>query len=72
MAAAAAWQLRGRGSACRSGAVVAAYNRYDFRAVSQLLFDFCNETLSATYLAAITNPNPELETPRPAAATEHS
>ncbi|MEO1009138.1 MAG: isoleucine--tRNA ligase [Planctomycetota bacterium] len=33
--------------------VIAAYERYEFRAVHSLLYDFCNETLSAVYLAAI-------------------
>lgn len=31
----------------------AAYGRYDFRAAATALFDFCNQTLSAVYLAAI-------------------
>lgn len=29
-----------------------AYDRYDFRAAHNALYDFCNETLSAVYLAA--------------------
>ncbi|MFG0284290.1 MAG: isoleucine--tRNA ligase [Phycisphaerales bacterium JB039] len=33
--------------------VVAAYERYDFRSAHSALYDFCNETLSATYLAAV-------------------
>lgn len=33
--------------------VVAAYERYDFQSAHKALFDFCNETLSATYLAAV-------------------
>ncbi len=33
--------------------VVAAYERYDFRAAHNALYDFCNETLSATYLTAV-------------------
>lgn len=33
--------------------VVAAYDRYEFRTVHARLFDFCNETLSAVYLAAV-------------------
>jgi len=30
-----------------------AYEKYNFRAARQRLFDFCNETLSAVYLAAV-------------------
>ncbi len=33
--------------------VVSAYLRYDFRAAHAALYDFCNDTLSAVYLAAI-------------------
>lgn len=33
--------------------VVDAYSRYDFRAVHSMLYDFCNDTLSAVYLAAV-------------------
>ncbi len=33
--------------------VVAAYRRYDFRTVQTSVFDFCNDTLSAVYLAAV-------------------
>jgi isoleucyl-tRNA synthetase len=33
--------------------VVDGYTRYDFRSVHAALYDFCNDTLSATYLAAI-------------------
>ncbi len=36
-----------------AGKVVAAYERYDFKAAHNALYDFCNETLSATYLAAV-------------------
>ncbi|RMH27847.1 MAG: isoleucine--tRNA ligase [Planctomycetota bacterium] len=36
-----------------SRAVQDAYARYDFRAASTALFNFCNETLSAVYLAAV-------------------
>ncbi|MFN7397196.1 MAG: isoleucine--tRNA ligase, partial [bacterium] len=36
-----------------SKSVVAAYDRYDFRAVHLAVYDFCNNTLSATYCAAI-------------------
>ena len=34
-------------------AVVAAYNAYEFKRVNALLYDFCNDTLSARYLAAV-------------------
>jgi isoleucyl-tRNA synthetase len=33
--------------------VVAAYHRFEFQTAQKLLYDFCNDTLSATYLAAI-------------------
>lgn len=33
--------------------VLAAYKRYDFRAVQNALYDFCNLTLSADYCAAV-------------------
>ncbi|NNF45034.1 MAG: isoleucine--tRNA ligase [Phycisphaerales bacterium] len=33
--------------------VLAAYERYEFRRANQLLYDFCNETLSAVYCAAV-------------------
>ena len=33
--------------------VLAAYAGYDFRLVNQLLYDFCNDTLSAFYCAAV-------------------
>ncbi|MCC6676989.1 MAG: isoleucine--tRNA ligase [Phycisphaerales bacterium] len=33
--------------------VTAAYDRYEFRTVHAKLYDFCNETLSAVYLAAV-------------------
>jgi isoleucyl-tRNA synthetase len=36
-----------------SKTVVDAYNAYDFRTAHLALFDFCNQTLSATYLAAV-------------------
>jgi isoleucyl-tRNA synthetase len=36
-----------------ASAAVKAYNDYDFKTVSQLVYDFCNDTLSAVYLAAI-------------------
>lgn len=36
-----------------AAAVVEAYDDYDFKAANQLLYDFCNDTLSAVYLAAI-------------------
>jgi isoleucyl-tRNA synthetase len=33
--------------------VIAAYERFDFQAAHKLLYNFCNETLSAVYLAAV-------------------
>jgi isoleucyl-tRNA synthetase len=33
--------------------VVAAYEAFEFRRVNQLLYDFCNDTLSAFYCAAV-------------------
>jgi len=33
--------------------VLAAYQRYEFRKANQLLYDFCNDTLSAIYCAAV-------------------
>jgi isoleucyl-tRNA synthetase len=33
--------------------VVAAYNAYDYQTAHKALYDFCNDTLSATYLAAM-------------------
>ncbi|MCC6659365.1 MAG: isoleucine--tRNA ligase [Phycisphaerales bacterium] len=36
-----------------ASAVVAAYERFDFQDAQKRLYDFCNDTLSATYLAAI-------------------
>jgi isoleucyl-tRNA synthetase len=33
--------------------VAAAFEAYDFRLAHTLIYDFCNETLSATYLAAV-------------------
>ena len=33
--------------------VIAAYAAYDFKGANQALYDFCNETLSAEYLAAV-------------------
>jgi len=36
-----------------TASVVAAYGAYDFRAVHQSIFDFCNDTLSSIYLAAV-------------------
>jgi isoleucyl-tRNA synthetase len=35
------------------GAVMDAFEVYDFRAAHQALYDFCNETLSAVYCAAV-------------------
>src|SRR5262249_35196263 len=34
-------------------AVLSAYEAYDFRTAQQKLYDFCNDTLSAVYLAAV-------------------
>ena len=34
-------------------AVIAAYDRYDFRRAHAMLYDFCNDTLSSVYLAAV-------------------
>ena len=36
-----------------AAAVVDAYQRYQFRTVHEAVYNFCNETLSAVYLAAI-------------------
>ncbi|MBX3392963.1 MAG: isoleucine--tRNA ligase [Phycisphaeraceae bacterium] len=36
-----------------AAAVLEAYERFDFRAAQQRLYDFCNDTLSAVYLAAV-------------------
>ncbi len=36
-----------------SVAVIAAYNAYEFKRANALLYDFCNDTLSARYLAAV-------------------
>ncbi len=36
-----------------STSVISAYDRYDFQTAQKLLYDFCNDTLSATYLAAV-------------------
>ncbi len=36
-----------------AGLVLDAYARYDFQSVHKALYDFCNDTLSATYLAAV-------------------
>ncbi|MBI68874.1 MAG: isoleucine--tRNA ligase [Phycisphaerae bacterium] len=33
--------------------VISAFNAYEFRTAQQALYDFCNDTLSATYLAAV-------------------
>ncbi len=35
------------------GGVLAAYEAFDFQSAHKLLYDFCNDTLSATYLGAI-------------------
>ena len=36
-----------------SRTVIDAYGRYDYQTAHKALFDFCNDTLSATYLAAV-------------------
>jgi isoleucyl-tRNA synthetase len=36
-----------------SATVLSAYNRFDYRTAHLALFDFCNDTLSAVYLAAV-------------------
>jgi isoleucyl-tRNA synthetase len=36
-----------------SASVIGSYNRYDFQGAYKALYDFCNDTLSATYLAAV-------------------
>jgi isoleucyl-tRNA synthetase len=36
-----------------AGSVIDAYDRYDFRAAYELMYNFCNATLSAVYLAAV-------------------
>jgi len=46
-----AWVLGGYDSVAR--AVTQAYAHYDFRAAYEALYDFCNTTLSAVYLAAV-------------------
>jgi isoleucyl-tRNA synthetase len=46
-----AWVL-GEFDAMAKG-VALAYERYDFQAAHKAVFDFCNSTLSATYLAAV-------------------
>ena len=46
-----AWVLAEFGAL--SAKVVRAYGEYDFRLVQQSLYDFCNDTLSAVYLAAV-------------------
>jgi len=46
-----AWAL-GAFDAMRD-AVVAAYEQYDFQGARRAIFGFCNDTLSATYLAAV-------------------
>ena len=33
--------------------VIAAYERYDFRAAHMAIYDFCNDAMSAVYLAAV-------------------
>ncbi len=46
-----AWVL-GEFDRAREG-VMKAYEAYDFQSAQKVLYDFCNDTLSATYLAAI-------------------
>jgi isoleucyl-tRNA synthetase len=46
-----AWILGEFGSLCRH--VIDAFDRYDFQAAHKAIFDFCNTTLSAEYLAAV-------------------
>ncbi len=46
-----AWILGEFGSLCRH--VTQAFDRYDFQAAHKAIFDFCNTTLSAEYLAAV-------------------
>jgi isoleucyl-tRNA synthetase len=36
-----------------AGEVIRAYEAYDFKAANKAIFDFCNTTLSAEYLAAV-------------------
>ena len=36
-----------------SSTVIESFNLYEFRAVHQALYDFCNDTLSSVYLAAV-------------------
>jgi isoleucyl-tRNA synthetase len=46
-----AWILSEFNTLC--SAVAAAYERYEFQSAHKLLYDFCNDTLSSTYLAAV-------------------
>jgi isoleucyl-tRNA synthetase len=46
-----AWVLSEFGKLAKS--VIHSYERYDFQSVHKALYDFCNDTLSAVYLAAI-------------------
>jgi isoleucyl-tRNA synthetase len=46
-----AWILGEFAALCRH--VIDAFDRYDFQAAHKAIFDFCNTTLSAEYLAAV-------------------
>ncbi|HEX7010411.1 MAG TPA: isoleucine--tRNA ligase [Phycisphaeraceae bacterium] len=46
-----AWAMRQRDALIEQ--VLAAYRQYQFRRAHELLFNFCNDTLSAVYLAAV-------------------
>ena len=46
-----AWVLSASGA--MSARVTAAYERFDFRAAHSELYNFCNDTLSSVYLAAV-------------------
>ncbi len=46
-----AWALAEYGELERR--VIAAYERYDFRAAHLAIYDFCNDAMSAVYLAAV-------------------
>ncbi|MCL4741857.1 MAG: isoleucine--tRNA ligase [Phycisphaerales bacterium] len=46
-----AWALAEYGGLERR--VIAAYERYDFRAAHLAIYDFCNDAMSAVYLAAV-------------------
>jgi isoleucyl-tRNA synthetase len=46
-----AWILAAFDRLCAD--VLGAYDRFEYQSVHKLLYDFCNDTLSATYLAAV-------------------